>query len=197
MSEQTTRETLVLTAAKLFRQKGYHGVALAEILAACDLPKGSLYHHFPGGKRELARAATLWTGAMVEKLVGRSFDEARTFEEGAAALCFAVSTLIKPKEPIQACPVASILQASTQEPELRAAALEVLRNWTRSLTSHASRLGHPAPDRAAELLLMQLEGAWLFAVAEQSARPFERIAAVYRPMASGQVDGERSSAKRR
>lgn len=179
MTDLTTREILIRAAAKLFREKGYHGVGMTEILAASDLPKGSLYYHFPGGKRELAAAATLWTGGVIEKLVNRAFDDAATFEAGVAALCQAIAGLGAPNEPVPACPVASVLQASTQEPELRDAAREVLVNWTTCLTRHAKRLGHPAPHDVAELVLMQLEGAWLLAIAEQSKRPFERIAAVY------------------
>ena len=39
-----------LTAAvKLFRQQGYHGTALHDILAAGGAPRGSLYFHFPKG----------------------------------------------------------------------------------------------------------------------------------------------------
>lgn len=179
MIDQTSREILLRTAAKLFRQKGYHGVGIAEILAVSGLPKGSLYHHFPGGKRELAEAATLWTGGMIEKVINRAFEDARTFDDGAAALCRGIAGLIGPNEQIQACPVASILQASVQEPDLRNAAHRVLANWTTNLARHAKRLYHPAPNEIADLVLMQLEGAWLLAVAEQSTRPFERIAAAY------------------
>lgn len=39
------------------RSKGYHGVGLSELLAKAQAPKGVLYHHFPGGKSELAVAA--------------------------------------------------------------------------------------------------------------------------------------------
>ncbi|MFY8043743.1 MAG: TetR/AcrR family transcriptional regulator, partial [Rhodoferax sp.] len=38
-------------------RKGYHGVGLTELLSAAQAPKGVLYHHFPGGKAELAVAA--------------------------------------------------------------------------------------------------------------------------------------------
>lgn len=44
-------------AIRLFQQRGYHGVGLSEILAQARAPKGSLYHHFPGGKAQLAIAA--------------------------------------------------------------------------------------------------------------------------------------------
>ena len=39
------------------RTKGFHGVGLSELLAQAQAPKGVLYHHFPGGKTELAVAA--------------------------------------------------------------------------------------------------------------------------------------------
>lgn len=51
-----TRLRLLQVATRLFQQRGYHAVGLAEILALSETPKGSLYHHFPGGKPELAEA---------------------------------------------------------------------------------------------------------------------------------------------
>ncbi|WP_333696765.1 TetR/AcrR family transcriptional regulator, partial [Phaeobacter italicus] len=65
MSSNENRDKLIRTASRLFRSKGYDGVGLKEILAAADLPKGSLYYHFPGGKVELADAATRWAGDWV------------------------------------------------------------------------------------------------------------------------------------
>jgi AcrR family transcriptional regulator len=37
-----------------FRDKGYEGASLAELSAATGLKRSSLYHHFPGGKQEMA-----------------------------------------------------------------------------------------------------------------------------------------------
>lgn len=54
--ETATRARLLDAALMLFRQRGFHGVGVSEILGRARSPKGSLYHHFPGGKTELAVA---------------------------------------------------------------------------------------------------------------------------------------------
>jgi TetR/AcrR family transcriptional repressor of lmrAB and yxaGH operons len=51
------RERILRAALSHFQRHGYHGAGLAEILEEARAPKGSLYHHFPGGKAQLARAA--------------------------------------------------------------------------------------------------------------------------------------------
>ncbi len=47
------RELILKNASMLFSQKGYFGVGINEIVSACDIPKGSFYHYFPGGKISL------------------------------------------------------------------------------------------------------------------------------------------------
>jgi TetR/AcrR family transcriptional regulator, lmrAB and yxaGH operons repressor len=48
-----TRTRLLRAAQRLFCKRGYHGTGINEILQLADAPKGSLYHHFPGGKEEI------------------------------------------------------------------------------------------------------------------------------------------------
>ena len=48
-----TKSLIIDIATTLFQQKGYLGVGLNEILKACNISKGALYHHFPNGKEEL------------------------------------------------------------------------------------------------------------------------------------------------
>jgi TetR/AcrR family transcriptional regulator, lmrAB and yxaGH operons repressor len=48
-----TRERLLVAAQRLFRKRGYHATGLSDILEAALAPKGSLYHHFPGGKEAI------------------------------------------------------------------------------------------------------------------------------------------------
>jgi TetR/AcrR family transcriptional regulator, lmrAB and yxaGH operons repressor len=52
-----SKKIYVPTLLKLFRQFGYEGVTLSKISQATGLGKASLYHHFPGGKAEMAEAA--------------------------------------------------------------------------------------------------------------------------------------------
>jgi len=40
----------------VFRQYGYEGATLTRLSEATGLKRGSLYHHFPGGKEEMAKA---------------------------------------------------------------------------------------------------------------------------------------------
>lgn len=59
-----TRERLIDAMQDALRHKGYHGVGLKELLTTANAPKGVLYHHFPGGKAELAVAS-------IESVVGQ------------------------------------------------------------------------------------------------------------------------------
>src|SRR5271168_3347953 len=51
------RTRMVAGAVRLLATKGVEGTSFAEVLEATDSPRGSLYHHFPGGKPELLHAA--------------------------------------------------------------------------------------------------------------------------------------------
>jgi TetR/AcrR family transcriptional repressor of lmrAB and yxaGH operons len=52
-----TRDRLIAAMTDALRRRGLHGIGLTELLAQAGAPKGVLYHHFPGGKTELAVAA--------------------------------------------------------------------------------------------------------------------------------------------
>lgn len=51
-----SREEMVSLLLDQFRRNGFDGVSLADIACATGIGKSSLYHHFPGGKDEMAAA---------------------------------------------------------------------------------------------------------------------------------------------
>ena len=51
--EADTRSRILAAAQRLFRKRGYHATGLSDILEVAKAPKGSLYHHFPGGKEAI------------------------------------------------------------------------------------------------------------------------------------------------
>jgi AcrR family transcriptional regulator len=49
-----SRDELLARLMELFRAQGYDGASLAQISELTGLGKSSLYHHFPGGKADMA-----------------------------------------------------------------------------------------------------------------------------------------------
>lgn len=56
-AKSSLRDTLAHQIADVLRANGYEGTSMAQIGKATGLLKGSLYHHFPKGKEDMARAA--------------------------------------------------------------------------------------------------------------------------------------------
>jgi TetR/AcrR family transcriptional repressor of lmrAB and yxaGH operons len=52
---------------ELFRQQGYEGVSIAHLSKATGLGKSSLYHHFPGGKEQMAKEVLDYVHAAVKQ----------------------------------------------------------------------------------------------------------------------------------
>jgi len=61
-----SKQTYIPALLKLFRQFGYEGVTLTKISQETGLGKASLYHHFPGGKAEMAEAALTYVDQWLE-----------------------------------------------------------------------------------------------------------------------------------
>ena len=49
-----TKTRLIRTMQQAMARQGFHEVGLTELLVKAETVKGAMYHHFPGGKTELA-----------------------------------------------------------------------------------------------------------------------------------------------
>jgi TetR/AcrR family transcriptional regulator, lmrAB and yxaGH operons repressor len=56
----SSREEVLLRIVATFRQHGYEGSSLALLSEATGLGRSSLYHYFPKGKEDMAKAALEW-----------------------------------------------------------------------------------------------------------------------------------------
>lgn len=68
---EATRGDLIAAARKLFIEKGYGDTATPEIVAAANLTRGALYHHFTD-KRALFQAVVEQEAAAVAKEIDRA-----------------------------------------------------------------------------------------------------------------------------
>jgi AcrR family transcriptional regulator len=55
-----SREEVLMRIVATFRQHGYEGSSLALLSQATGLGRSSLYHYFPKGKEDMAKAALEW-----------------------------------------------------------------------------------------------------------------------------------------
>src|ERR1700748_498529 len=65
------KQRMIEQAVILLARKGLQGTSFSEILQASGAPRGSLYHHFPGGKDELVLAALEHAGNQAMELLDR------------------------------------------------------------------------------------------------------------------------------
>lgn len=52
--QKVSREEIIEIATKVFHKQGYHKTSMQDIAIACNIQKGSLYHHFKG-KEEMMK----------------------------------------------------------------------------------------------------------------------------------------------
>ncbi len=174
-SNPGTRERLVAAMREALSTRGYHGIGLNELLATAAAPKGVLYHHFPGGKSELAIAAI---AAVAEELAG-SLDTLmlRAGGDPAGALeawMGAAQKLLERSGFERGCPLATVaLETTPEDRALRSALASVFAAFRAHLASALAGAGI-ADSRArslAALIVSAYEGALLQARVAGEVQP--------------------------
>ena len=159
-----TRDRLVAAMLDALRTRGYHGVGLAELLTAAQAPKGVLYHHFPGGKAELAvraiESVVAKLGADLDKVLHRTADpvDALGAWMGSAQRVLAGSGFAS------GCPLATIALESTPDDDaIRAALAEGFASIRTRLADALAGAGMAQAQArgAAALIVSAYEGALL------------------------------------
>lgn len=163
--EPSTRDRLVQTATRLFRQRGYDGTGLTEILAEAGVPKGSLYHHFPDGKADLACAAADWTASEIIRVIDDSFRAAPDWRQGVTTFCYKMAKLFDILNSADACPIFGLLFEGPDHDRFRAQAELSFDRIIAAAAHHGEALGMPAEKAhdAAETFIIGFQGSWTLA----------------------------------
>ena len=159
-----TRERFVSETASLLRTQGYAATGVAQIVAAARAPLGSLYHHFPGGKEDLAAEAIRTSGAAYVALLPVTFDPAPDLPSGIRAFFSAAAAHLQETDFVDACPIATVaLEVATTNETLRQATADVFDGWLDYGTAYFAGRGlSSALARDLTLVLVTaLEGAFV------------------------------------
>ena len=171
------RQKMIESAALLIRERGVHATSFTDVLQHSGAPRGSIYHHFPNGKTELAEAATRWAGDFILD----STTDALARNDPLEAIDFLARwwTQVLTRSDFQAgCVIAAAALEGDREPAVRDAAAHAFDQWERALTRALATNGlSRARARAlAQLTIAAFEGAVILARARQTTTPLDRVA---------------------
>ena len=172
-----SKDRMIRSAYALFRERGYSGTGFREINARSGVARGAIYHHFPGGKNELAEDVIRLAGNEVSgalEVVAQQADAVSTLEAFVAGWIHHV----REHDFNAGCSIAAIVAESQHDaPHLADAAAEAFGRW-RAILAESLRRGGASAARArrlATLAVAGVEGAVMLCRAERSTRPLEDV----------------------
>ena len=133
---------------------------LRDVAERGSAPRGSIYHHFPGGKAQLAAEAAEVDGRRVRKAI-----EASISERGLRQTLTSFGEMFRRRAADHperiGCPVAAAALARPEDPALAAAATAAFQSWEGAIAAALEAEG-VAPREAANfagLVVSTIEGA--------------------------------------
>jgi AcrR family transcriptional regulator len=173
-----SRDKMIRATITLLSERGYAGTSFGDVMAASGAPRGSIYHHFPGGKQQLvAEAVARYAEGMANRLRaavqrGRSRDAVGLFID-------AVRSGLRASDFAQGCAIAAVvLDLTPSESVLLDLSAQAFASWREVLQTAFERDG-VEPDRARRLaafVVCAVEGALVLARADRSLTPVDDVA---------------------
>jgi TetR/AcrR family transcriptional regulator, lmrAB and yxaGH operons repressor len=176
---------MVASAASLIGSRGVIATSFSEVLTDSRAPRGSIYHHFPAGKRQLVAEALRRTTEQV-----LAYQRTRTADTASGVLEHFVAMFrqaLTSSHCRAGCPVAGVvLDSYADEGTLLEIVRQAFRSWVSLLTAQLIAAG--IPRRRARALsvttLAAVEGGLILCRAEGDVEPLNVVARQLRWLAS-------------
>ncbi|MBP8532074.1 TetR family transcriptional regulator [Streptomyces sp. MK37H] len=169
---------MVLSAAALLREYGASATSIDRVLAHSGAPRGSVYHHFPGGRAQLIDEAVALAGDFIAGLIetGARADDPL---EAVDAFFTLWRGLLVESDFRTGCPIVAVaVETNDDAPQLARSAATVFTRWQEALAALFVRhgLSEERGRRLAAFVIAAVEGAVIMCRAERSTAPLEAAA---------------------
>ena len=162
-------------ALALLARHGLQATSFSEVLKLTKAPRGSIYHHFPGGKDELvAEALKLLEERTIRNIQALDSSKPEKIVEGFLGLW---RYLLTTYDFSTGCSAVAVTVA-TNSPALLERAESIFESWQDVLSKKFIKAGLTR-KQAAEFtttLIAACEGAVVMSRSAKSIEPFERVA---------------------
>ncbi len=166
----SARDRILAAATQLFQRRGYHGVGTAEILDQAQATKGSMYHHFPLGKEQVAVAAVGQIRDDLLALLGKLRGDGRSLDEAIRQLAKGIAHWMKASAWREGALLSSASIGVVPElPRLHAAIKEAFDAWRDDLVAQLGAAGwrRASAQAMAHTIVASIEGAMILARIDQ------------------------------
>jgi TetR/AcrR family transcriptional repressor of lmrAB and yxaGH operons len=181
-----SRAALLDSAALLFRRQGYAATGVNQILKSAEVKAGSLYHHFPGGKQELAAAVVDRVGGGIERRLRGFLDSDLAVADFVDAWIDLMTAGLS-SDQRDGCPIEPIATESVNaSPQVRDASARVFGGWCLAVADRLRADGWPNEDadQTALAVIALLEGALILSRVAGNAAALSAAKAAARTLLS-------------
>jgi len=171
--EIAERKDVIPVLGDIFREHGYAGTSLSEITRRTGLGKGSLYHFFPGGKKEMAEAVLADVDTWFETNVFAPLRESQNPIRGIEEMFEAVDQYFRSGQRI--CLIGAFALDDTRD-QFGTVINAYFTSWTEALTVALKRngLGAREAKEMAEDIVAGIQGALVLARSVDDPMLFSR-----------------------
>jgi AcrR family transcriptional regulator len=187
---------MIQSALVLMGENGVEATSFSQVIEHSGAPRGSIYHHFPGGKAQLVEEAVRYAGGFITNLLAARMDNEDPVAAVDATIDFWLKALQRSNYSV-GCPVLAATLESNELPGARAAAREAFERFQSSYSRLLEQAGVPA-ERASSLAAIAVaatEGGIILARAQHSDAPLERVVAELRVLFHAAIRDVRSEDK--
>ncbi|MEV5839188.1 TetR/AcrR family transcriptional regulator [Nocardia sp. NPDC052112] len=169
------RRRMIEGTIESLRIHGASATSVDRVLAHTGAPRGSVYHHFPGGRAQLITDALSAAGGSMSEFIEtitREYDPTTALDMFVA---FWRRTLLD-SDYRAGCPIFAVaVETNDDAPEFAASAAEIFARWNTALTDLLIRHGlDPVRSRRlATLTVAAVEGAIALCRVERATAPLE------------------------
>lgn len=178
MARTGTKARMVDSAMRILRERGVSGVTVDAVLADSGAPRGSVYHHFPGGRDELVMTAGHAAADYITGLLTQAVQDCDMITALDLFISFWKHALIE-TDYGAGCPVAALgADSAADAARLLDLAARTFDRWKEALAGAIEATGFPAGEARvlATTLISTLEGAITLCRVYRSAQPLDDVA---------------------
>jgi TetR/AcrR family transcriptional regulator, lmrAB and yxaGH operons repressor len=169
-----TRQRMIEATMRLLQRDGYAATSWRGVVEEAGTPWGSAYHHFPGGKEQLAAAAVQLGSDLVVAGLEQCLEQSQTVGDGVRLWFATGGKNLKQSRYRGGCPIATVaLETAPQSTALAAVCGASFKQWETVLAARLRAAGLPGGRAVdlATLVVANLEGSLILARVRQSIEP--------------------------